>query len=114
MTQNETDAVVTVIAAYQADAGKGDEVAAVLARHTAATRAEPGCVNFTAYRDSDDPDHFALYEQYTDENAFQAHRQTAHFADYVQGQIAPLLQDRSWRRYQEITAERAVREQRAR
>jgi quinol monooxygenase YgiN len=104
MIQHEASAAVTVIAAYQAEAGKGDEVAAALARHVAATRAEPGCVSFIAYRDPDDPDHFALYEQYTDENAFQAHRQTAHFAGYVEGQIAPLLQDRSWHRYQEIMA----------
>jgi quinol monooxygenase YgiN len=82
-------------------------VAAVLARHVTATRAEPGCVNFTAYRDPDDPDHFVLHEQYTDENAFKAHRQTAHFVGYVEGQIAPLLQDRNWRRYEEIAAQDA-------
>lgn len=102
MVQHATDAVVTVIAVYQADAGKGDAVAAALARHVTATRAEPGCVSFIAYRDPEDTDRFALYEQYTDENAFQAHRQTVHFADYVERQIAPLLQDRSWRRYQEV------------
>lgn len=100
--------MVTVIAEYQAHSGNGDAVAMALARHVTATRAEPGCVSFTGYRDPDDPDHFALYEQYADENAFQAHRQTAHFARYVEGQIAPLLQDRSWRRYQEVLAEDAV------
>ena len=106
--------MVTVIAEYQAGEGRGDEVAAALAHHVAATRAEPGCVTFIAYRDPDDPDHFALYEQYTDENAFQAHRQTAHFASYVDGQIAPLLEYRNWRRYQEVMAESAVSETRAR
>ena len=105
MDEHEPDAAVTVIAEYQAHAGRGDEVAVALARHVTATRAEPGCVGFTAYRDPDDPDHFALYERYADENAFQAHRQTAHFADYVEGRIAPLLQDRIWRRYEEIAAE---------
>jgi autoinducer 2-degrading protein len=104
MTEQQPPAAVTVIARYQAHAGKGDEVAAVLARHVTATRAEPGCVNFTAYRDLDNPDQFVLHEQYTDENAFQAHRQTAHFVGYVEGQIAPLLQDRNWRRYEEIPA----------
>ena len=102
MAEHEPGAALTVIAEYQAHAGMGDEVAMALARHVTATRAEPGCVSFTAYRDPDDPDHFVLYEQYADENAFQTHRRTAHFADYVEGRIAPLLQARNWRRYEEI------------
>jgi quinol monooxygenase YgiN len=108
MTKNGTSAGVTVIAEYQARAGTGDEVAKVLARHVTATRAEPGCVTFIAYRDPDDPGHFALYEQYTDENAFQEHRRSAHFADYVEGQIVPLLETRRWRRYREIPADDPV------
>ena len=64
--------MLTVIAEYEARAGKGAEIAAVLARHVAATRAEPGCVTFIAFQDSGDPDHFALYEQYVDEAALAA------------------------------------------
>ena len=94
--------MLTVIAEYQARSGQGAEIAAVLARHVAATRAEPGCVTFSAYQDPDDPDHFALYEQYIDEAAFHAHRQSPHFAEYVEGQIAPLLERRRWSRYEEI------------
>jgi quinol monooxygenase YgiN len=41
---------VALIVHYQALAGRGDEVAALLARHTAATRAEPGCRDFVALR----------------------------------------------------------------
>jgi quinol monooxygenase YgiN len=104
MIEHETDAPVTVIAEYQAHAGRGDEVAMILARHVTATRAEPGCANFTAYRDPEDPEHFALYEEYTDENAFQAHRKTTHFVAFVEEQIAPLLLDRRWRRYHEVPA----------
>ena len=44
---------VAIVVHYQATAGKGDEVAALLARHTAATRAEPGCLDFVALRSSD-------------------------------------------------------------
>jgi len=94
--------MLTVIAEYEARRGMGEEIAAVLPRHVAATRAEPGCVNFVAYRDPRDPDHFALYEQYVDEDAFQAHRRTPHFATYVEGQIVPLLKHRRWRRYEEV------------
>ncbi len=93
----------TVIAEYQARPGNGDRVADILARHVPVTRAEPGCITFVAYRDPDDPDHFALYEQYVDENALQAHRVSAHFATNVTGQIVPLLGQRRWRRYREVT-----------
>ena len=96
--------MLTVIAEYEARAGKGAEIAAVLARHVAATRAETGCVTFIAFQDSGDPDHFALYEQYVDEAAFQAHRQSPHFAEYVEGDIMPLLARRRWHRYQEIAS----------
>jgi quinol monooxygenase YgiN len=108
MAKHGTSAGVTVIAEYQARPGTGDEVAKVLARHVAATRAEPGCISFIAYRDPDDSHHFALYERYADENAFQEHRRSAHFVAYIEGQIVPLLVDRRWRRYQEIPAEDAV------
>jgi quinol monooxygenase YgiN len=94
--------MVTVVAQYQVKAGQGGAVADALAPHIAATRAEPGCVTFVAYRASDDPDRFLLYEQYVDEDAFQAHRQTPHFATYVDGMIVPLLERRDWQRYDEV------------
>jgi quinol monooxygenase YgiN len=94
--------MVTVVAQYQVKAGEGDRVADALAPHIAATRAEPGCVTFVAYRADDDPDHFLLYEQYVDEAAFQEHRRTPHFAEYVEGTIVPLLERRDWQRYDEV------------
>ena len=47
---------VALIVHYQAKPGMGDEVAALLARHTAATRAEPGNLDFVALRGTEDPD----------------------------------------------------------
>lgn len=94
MIDDRATTAVTVIAHYQSHPGAGDEVAAILARHVNATRAEPGCIGFSAYRDEADPDRFALHEEYASEQAFQEHRQTAHFARYIEGQVAPLLRDR--------------------
>jgi len=51
---------VAIVVRYQAMEGKGDEVAALLARHTAATRAEPGNLDFVALRSTEDPDAFVL------------------------------------------------------
>lgn len=94
--------MITVIAQYRAQPGEGDRVAGVLAKHVAATREEPGCVEFVAYRSPEDPDHFLLYERYVDEGAFEAHRVTPHFRDYVEKLIIPALAERRWSRYEEV------------
>jgi quinol monooxygenase YgiN len=91
--------LLVVIARYRARPGMGDAVAAILARHTGPTRAEPGCVSFLVNRAIDDPDRFVLYEQYVDEAAFQAHRQTAHFRKNVEDGVGPLLDERVWERF---------------
>jgi quinol monooxygenase YgiN len=94
--------MLTVIARYQAQTGMGDLIALTLAKHVAATRTEPGCVQFVAYRARENRDQFVLYEQYVDDEAFEAHRKTPHFATYVEGTIAPLLSERRAERYDEI------------
>jgi quinol monooxygenase YgiN len=101
VTGNDRPAVnvLVVIARYHAKPGNGDDVAAILARHTGPTRAEPGCVSFLVNRAVDDPDRFVLYEQYADEVAFQAHRQSAHFRENVERGVVPLLADRVWERF---------------
>jgi (4S)-4-hydroxy-5-phosphonooxypentane-2,3-dione isomerase len=91
--------MLTVIAHYRAQTGRGDDVATILARHVTPSRAEPGCVAFVAYRSTDDPDVFALYEQYVDDTAFQQHRRTAHFKKYIENGVVPLLAERAWQRY---------------
>ena len=94
--------MLTVIARYRAHPGRGDEVAAVLRRHVAATRAEPGCIQFDASRSTEHPDEFVLYEKYVDEAAFDAHRASPHFAEYILGKVVPMLAERAWQRYDEV------------
>ena len=91
--------MLVVIAQYRTQAGRGDEVASVLAQHRPATVAEPGCRAFVVNRSQDDGDRFVLYEQYDDEAAFEAHRASTHFTRYIEGQVVPLLAERSWERY---------------
>jgi len=92
----------TVVARYRARPGEGGAVAATLARHSAATRAEPGCAQFVAYRAREDGDEFVLYEQYEDEAAFEAHRASPHFRSYVLETIVPLLVERTWQVLEEV------------
>ena len=86
---------VALIVHYQAKTGMGDEVAALLARHTAATRAEPGCRDFVALRGTEDPDSFVLYERYASADAFKAHQASPHFEGIAVAQIRPLLAERT-------------------
>jgi quinol monooxygenase YgiN len=88
---------VAIVVHYQAQPGRGNEVAALLARHTAATRAEPGCLDFVALRSSEDPDAFVLYERYASADAFEAHQASPHFEDIAVARIRPLLSDRTLR-----------------
>jgi len=86
---------VALIVHYQALAGRGDEVAALLARHAAATRAEPGNLDFVALRGTEDPDSFVLYERYESDEAFKAHQASPHFEGIAVAQIRPLLAERT-------------------
>ena len=86
---------VAIVVHYQAMAGKGDEVAALLARHAAATQAEPGNLDFVALRSFEDPDAFVLYERYADLDAFEAHTASPHYEGIAVAQIRPLLSNRT-------------------
>lgn len=91
--------MVTVIAHYRTDPARADDVRALLARHSQASTAEPGCLQFLAHQDADDPARFALYETYVDEAAFAAHRRTDHFRVNIEQTLVPWLLEREWRRY---------------
>lgn len=68
------------------------EVARLLASES---RREPGCVSFIPHQAQDDPDTLVIYEQYLDENAVNAHRESPHFKKYVVGELYQRMKDRS-------------------
>ncbi len=72
-----------VIATWVAREGEEEAVAQILRENAAASNAEPGCIEFTVYREKEEPRTFVLYEVYEDEAAFQAHRESEHFKKYV-------------------------------
>lgn len=83
-----------VVAHYRAQEGADDEVADLLAEYTALVRAEPGCAAFSAHRARDDPRAFVLFEEYHDQNAFDQHVASEHFASVARDKIRPLLESR--------------------
>lgn len=72
-----------------------DEVAVAVRLLTAASRQEPGCVTYVPHHAEGDPDTIVIYEQYRDEDARAAHRETDHFKKYCVGVLFQKMKLRS-------------------
>lgn len=83
-----------VAATYRAKEGEEERISEILELMAAPSRAEPGCRFYQAHRSAEDPRVFFLYEQYTDEDGYQAHMATQHFERYVRGEAIPRLESR--------------------
>jgi quinol monooxygenase YgiN len=55
---------------------------------------EPGCLLYRPTRSPSDGDMFVLYEEYRDQEAFDAHMLTPHFSRLIEGKVTPLLLQR--------------------
>jgi quinol monooxygenase YgiN len=84
-----------VIARYRARAGEEDRVEAALGQMAGPTRAEPGNLDYQVFRDPAEPAVFMLFERYTGADAFEAHRESAHFGTWLSGQVLPALAERT-------------------
>jgi len=60
-----------------------------------AARAEPGCLEFDAYRKLGDERSYVLLERYRSRDAFAAHRETPAYREMLLEQIVPRLEDRT-------------------
>jgi quinol monooxygenase YgiN len=84
--------MLALIARYTVKPGHTDEVVEALRRMKPLVEAhEPGCTQYIAHRDGD---LVVLYEQYADRAALEAHRDTPHFAEIIEGEVVPLLESR--------------------
>lgn len=71
------------------------EIAEALRTLTAASRREPGCVSYIPHQLADEPDTVLIYEQYQDDAALAAHRDSEHFKTYAVGVLFQKMRDRS-------------------
>ena len=58
---------------------------------------EPGCSQFDVLQDEASPNTFFLYETYINAQAFEEHKQTAHFFDFNQT-VTPWIETKEVRR----------------
>ncbi len=91
----ETQNIIAVAAEWRALPGHEATVRQLMLQAAAAVRQhEPGNLLYIAHQDAADPARFLFYEQYADQAALEAHRDSAHYQDLVVGQIVPLLAER--------------------
>jgi quinol monooxygenase YgiN len=70
------------------------EIAEILRQLAGASRLEPGCVSFIPHQLQDDPDTVLIYEQYKDDAALAAHRESPHFKKYAVGGLYQKMRER--------------------
>ncbi len=96
--------MLTIIVRYEAKPGAEDAIASALGKLIAPTRREPGCLQFVVYRSQEEPGQFVIYEQYADDDAVAAHRETAHYLE-MHRVVPPMLAGRQKGRYDEVAPE---------
>jgi quinol monooxygenase YgiN len=71
------------------------DVAESLRALAAASRQEPGCVNYIPHFLEDEPCTVLIYEQYQDAKALTAHRESEHFKIHAVGGLYQKMKERS-------------------
>ncbi len=75
--------MVVLAVTWMAKPGQEEEVAAIFGKLQAASRQEPGCLMYIVHRHRTDATRFFIYEQYRDDAALAAHRNSEHFHRYA-------------------------------
>jgi quinol monooxygenase YgiN len=72
-----------------------DDVAETLRLLAEASRQEPGCVSYIPHHVEGEPETVFIYEQYRDEDALKAHRESEHFKRYSVEVLSQKMRERS-------------------
>jgi len=75
--------MVVLSVTWAANPGKEAAVADVFSQLEEESRREPGCLMYVVHRHRTDPRVFFIYEQYSNDAALEAHRQSSHFQRYA-------------------------------
>lgn len=70
-------------------------IAEVLRQLAAESRLEEGCISYIPHLQQDNPDAVIIYEQYRDEQALAAHRDSEHFRKYAVGGLYQKMLERT-------------------
>ena len=84
---------------WEARDGEAESAAGIIARFAPEARKEPGLELLMVNQSATNPAQFLFYEVFTDEAAFEAHQQTAHFRTMIMEEALPRLRTRERVRY---------------
>jgi quinol monooxygenase YgiN len=97
--------MVVLAVTWTANPGHENEVAEIFTKLQTASRQEPGCLMYTVHRHKTDPRHFFIYEQYRDQAALEAHRNSPHFQEYAVKALASIGERTQGNLYSPLTAD---------
>ena len=86
--------MIALAVTYTFKPGKEDEAVEHFRHLIPASRAESGCRMYVVHRGKDDPRRFFIYEQYDDEAALDAHRNSDHFQRYGKNGLQTIMETR--------------------
>lgn len=93
-----------VTATWTAKEGEEERVLNVIREMTPLSRAEEQNLFYQAQVSPENPRVFFLYEQYTDADGYEAHKNTPHFQEHVFGHVVNYLESREVHTYETIDA----------
>ena len=82
--------MIVLAVTWKSHAGRETEVVEVFRKLTEESRREPGCLMYQVHQHKDEPRLILVYEQYKDEAALEAHRNSPHFQEYARKQLPTL------------------------
>jgi (4S)-4-hydroxy-5-phosphonooxypentane-2,3-dione isomerase len=82
--------MIVLVVNWMAHEGRETDVVRTFTKLAAASRAEPGCRMYVVHQHTENPRHFLVYEQYDNDEALQAHRDSAHFQQYAAKELPQL------------------------
>jgi (4S)-4-hydroxy-5-phosphonooxypentane-2,3-dione isomerase len=95
-------AMIVLKVDLQVKPGMGEKCKELIRHLHEHSRKEPGCVQYVGHQSTEDPRKFMFYEVYKDEAALQAHRDSAHFKQYVIGGLDGIMENRTRMLYREV------------
>ena len=97
--------MVVLAVTWMAKPGREDEVAELFRKLQVASRQEAGCLMYMVHRHKTDAQRFFIYEQYRNDAALDAHRNSPHFQEYAVKQLREIAERKEGELYLPLTSE---------
>jgi autoinducer 2-degrading protein len=87
--------MITLVVNYVIRPGHEQEAEGFLRELRTASRSESGCRTYEVHRSLEEPRAFLIFEQYDDQAALEAHRETPHFLQFGRNGLQTIMESRT-------------------